>query len=224
MSLYVNHVLRPFWRTTTNRLWSTVASATQPAKQVKVPLKPPTNKMINEFKSAKIIIRVPVDKDPCVKLKPKELTCKINAALLMINAKIDDNIIQVKGASRLPSGDLLHCQDILLIHTYNHIAAHWILENCHCWTEIVHKDFTTMRPTFPVLLQSVPTKFDPADPNFIKELANQNHLPIEVFHTIHWLVKPIPPKTNGSLIIHVFDKLLAAKIGCSDLVFDGLVL
>ncbi|KAG0147866.1 hypothetical protein CROQUDRAFT_42194, partial [Cronartium quercuum f. sp. fusiforme G11] len=157
-----------------NRLWSTVASATQPAKQVKVPPKPPTNKMINEFKSAKIIIRVPVDKDPCAKLEPKELTCKINAALLTINAKIDDNLIQVKGASRLPSGDLL-------IHTYNRIAARWILENCHCWTEIVHKDFTTMRPTFPVLLQSVPTKFNPADPNFIKELANQNHLPIEVF-------------------------------------------
>ncbi|KAG0139585.1 hypothetical protein CROQUDRAFT_22488, partial [Cronartium quercuum f. sp. fusiforme G11] len=178
---------------------------------------PPTNRTINEFKSAKTIIRVPVDKDPCVKLKPKELTCKINAALLMINEKIDDNLIQVKGASRLLSGDLL-------IHTYNYIAAPWILENCHHWTEIVHKDFTTMKPTFPVLLKSVPTKFDPADPNFIKELANQNHLPIEVFHTIHWLVKPIPPKTNGSLIIHVFDKLLAPKIGCSDLVFDGLVL
>ncbi|KAG0150252.1 hypothetical protein CROQUDRAFT_38590, partial [Cronartium quercuum f. sp. fusiforme G11] len=77
--------------------------------------------------------------------------------------------------------------------------------------------------TYPVLLQSFPAKFNPEDPNFKKELAAQNHLPVEAFHTVTWLVKPLPPKTSGSLIIHLFDKLLAAKIGRGDLVFDSYI-
>ncbi|KAG0151011.1 hypothetical protein CROQUDRAFT_37362, partial [Cronartium quercuum f. sp. fusiforme G11] len=99
-----------------------------------------------------------------------------------------------------------------------------ILENRYRWTEIVHKEFTTLKPTFPVLLQSVPAHFTPEEPNFVKTLATQNHLPLDVFHSIRWLVKPQPPKAYGSLIIHVFDKYLAAKIGRGDLVYDGLVL
>ncbi|KAG0150272.1 hypothetical protein CROQUDRAFT_104383 [Cronartium quercuum f. sp. fusiforme G11] len=54
-----------------------------------------------------------------VKALPKP---PINAALLTINAKIDETPIQINGASRLPSGDLL-------IHAYDRIAACWILEN-----------------------------------------------------------------------------------------------
>ncbi|KAG0139134.1 hypothetical protein CROQUDRAFT_102097 [Cronartium quercuum f. sp. fusiforme G11] len=101
---------------TINRSWSAVAALNQPAKSMKMPPKPPTNKEINEFKSAKVVIRVPTDKDPCANLEPKELTCRINAALLAINVKLEDTPIQVKGPSRLPSGNLL-------IHTYNQIAA-----------------------------------------------------------------------------------------------------
>ncbi|KAG0139759.1 hypothetical protein CROQUDRAFT_54281 [Cronartium quercuum f. sp. fusiforme G11] len=76
-------------------------------KQVQAPTKPPTNKEIDELKSAKVIVRVPTDKDPCANLEPKELMCKVNAALLAINAKQNDSPIQVKGASRVPSGDIL---------------------------------------------------------------------------------------------------------------------
>ncbi|KAG0152402.1 hypothetical protein CROQUDRAFT_35185, partial [Cronartium quercuum f. sp. fusiforme G11] len=151
-------------------------------------------------------------------LDPKELTCRINAALLAINVKLGESPIQVKGASRPPSGDHL-------IHAYNRIAARWILEDRHRWMEIVHKDFTTLRPTFTVLRQSVLASFNPEEPSFVKNLATQNHLPFDSFHTIRWLVKPQPTKKSyGSLIIHFFNKILAAKIGCSDLVYDGLVL
>lgn len=101
-----------------------------------VPLKPPSNKTINEYKSAKVIIRVPDNTDLFANTTSKELLCKIKAALLTVGAKFEGNPIQVLGASRMQSGDLL-------IHTANRPSARWILNNQHEWTSIVHKEFTT---------------------------------------------------------------------------------
>ncbi|KAG0140197.1 hypothetical protein CROQUDRAFT_53639, partial [Cronartium quercuum f. sp. fusiforme G11] len=78
--------------------------------------------------------------------------------------------------------------------------------------------------TYPFLLQSFLAKFGLEDPNFKKELAAQNILLVEIFHMIKWLVKPQPPKAHRLLIINLFDKLLAAKIGREDLVLDGYIL
>ncbi|KAG0141391.1 hypothetical protein CROQUDRAFT_51760, partial [Cronartium quercuum f. sp. fusiforme G11] len=44
---------------------------------------------------------------PCTNLELKELMCKVNAASSAINDKQNNSPIQIKGASRLQSGDLL---------------------------------------------------------------------------------------------------------------------
>ncbi|KAG0148955.1 hypothetical protein CROQUDRAFT_105481 [Cronartium quercuum f. sp. fusiforme G11] len=97
-----------------------------------------------------------------------------------------------------------------LIHTHNRLAARWILENRHRWTEMIHKDFTTLRPTYPVLLQSFPTKFNPENPNFKKELAAQNLLrAINVWNQVMWLSdagtsKPAPSALEVTILVNAW--------------------
>lgn len=181
------------------------------------PMNPPSNRVINEFKSAKVIIRVPDSINPFANIQPKDLLCKINAALLLVGAKIDGNPIQALGASRMQSGNLL-------IHTANRPTARWLLWNRHEWTSTVHKDFVTSRPSHPVLLQLVPSSYDPSSTPFIQELITQNRLPVDAIQDCRWLVQPTASKNHGLIIVSFTDKSLATKIEKGDLFLDGLCL
>lgn len=197
------------------------ANAVKPSSSSMLPLpkpaNPPSNRAINEFKSAKVIIRVPDSVSPLLNIQPKDLLCKINAALLSVGAKIDSNPIQALGASKMQSGDLI-------IHTANRPAARWLLWNRHEWTSIVHKDFVTSRPSYPVLLQSVPSSYDPSSPPFIQDLTTQNRLSVDAIQDCRWLVQPPATKNHGSVIVSFVEKILADKISRGDLFLDGLCL
>lgn len=198
--------------------WANAAKTNlTPAFSLPAPMKPPSNRAINEFKSAKVVIRVPESTDPFFNIQPKDLLCKINVALLSVGAKIGDTPIKALGAARMESGDLI-------IHTANRPTARWLLWNRHLWSVAVHKDFITSRPSFPVLLQSVPASYDPSAACFSKELTQQNHLPVDAIQDCRWLVKPTAPKKHGSVIVSFVDKDLANKIGRGDLFLDGLCL
>lgn len=196
---------------------NTVKSNLPPVLPLSAPKKPPSNRLINKFKSSKVVIRVPDSTDPFANIKPKDLLCKINAALLATGAKIGDSPIQALGATRMKSGDLI-------IHTANRPAARWLLWNRHLWSHMVHKDFITSKPSFPVLIQSVPSSYDPSSTCFSQDLTQQNHLPVDAIQDCRWLVQPRAPKQHGSVIISFVDKELARKIGRGDLFLDGLCL
>lgn len=181
------------------------------------PMKPPSNRVINEFKTAKVVIRVPESTDPFANVQPKDLLCKINAALLSIGAKLGNVPIQILGANRMQSGDLI-------IHTANRPTARWLLWNRHLWSSTVHKDFVTSKPSFPILLQSVPASYNPSTPSFAQELIHQNRLPVDAIQDCRWLVQPTAPKKHGSVIVSLTNKDLAHKIGRGDLFLDGLCL
>lgn len=196
---------------------SAVKSNLPPTLSLSAPKIPPPNRVINEFKSSKVVIRVPESTDPFANIKPKDLLCKINAALLSIGAKIGNSPIQALGATRMQSGNLI-------IHTANRPTARWLLWNRHSWTSLVHKDFVTTRPSFPVLIQSVPSSYDPSSESFTQDLIIQNHLPVDTIQDCRWLVQPKAPKSHGSVIVSLIDKNLANKIGRGDLFLDGLCL
>lgn len=99
-----------------------------------------------------------------------------------------------------------------------------MLWNRHLWTSKVHKDFITSKPSYPVLLQSVPSSFDPSSTLFTKELTKQNRLPIDSICYCRWLTQPVGSKKHGSVIVYVYNKELAQKIERGDLFLDGLCL
>lgn len=92
------------------------------------------------------------------------------------------------------------------------------------WSSIVHKDFITSKPSFPVLIQSVPATYDPSSAYFIQELTQKNHLPVDAIQDCRWLVHPTAPKKHGSVIVGFVERNLASKIGRGDLFLDGLCL
>lgn len=171
--------------------------------------------MVNEFKASKTVIRVPTSSDPCKGLDPAALTVKVNGALLAIDACLqDDSIVQVLSAARLQLGDIL-------IHTKNRLTVRWVLENHHLWTPKIHKDFVTLSPSFPVLLQAVPGSHFPGQDLFVDKLLKPNRaLPKGSIHTTCWLVKP-PVEKEGSVLIHFFDKTIADKVSKGNLVLDS---
>lgn len=200
------------------RSWATVTKTPHPMiLPMSVQAKPAANKVVNEYKAAEVVIRVPENNDLFANITSKELLRKVNAALLSVGAKINGNPIQALGASRMQSGDLM-------IHTGNRPSAHWILGNRHEWTSVVHKEFKTSRPNYPVPPQSVPSSYNPPSPSFTQELISQNRLPVESIQDCRWLIKPLGNKKHGSVIVSLLDKDLANKIGRGDLFLDGLCL
>lgn len=87
----------------------------------------PSKKLINKYKPSSLIIRRLPDTNPFPDMTPPEITSTINNVLKEIDAKLENEHIQVKGVTRLQSGDLK-------IYAKSRAATKWLFEHKHKWT------------------------------------------------------------------------------------------
>ncbi|KAG0143733.1 hypothetical protein CROQUDRAFT_21695, partial [Cronartium quercuum f. sp. fusiforme G11] len=154
----------------------------------------PPNKIVKQFKPAQLIIYMPAEKAPFKGGKPKEITDMVNKALGSIKARLDGELIWVRGASVLPSGN------IKLYVASQHIKA-WLLHNKHLWSTLAHPDLVTTQTRFPVLIHSVPMDIDPASGEFIASFVAENVIPKDEISGMRWHVKPSGEVAHSSILM-----------------------
>ncbi|KAG0150360.1 hypothetical protein CROQUDRAFT_680861 [Cronartium quercuum f. sp. fusiforme G11] len=187
--------------------WATVASKN--ASPIRITERaiatlkpPPPNKVVNQFKPAQLIIYAPAGKSPFKGRSPKEVTDAVNRALASIEASLEGNPIQVRGASVLPSGD------IKLFMASQHDKA-WLLHNKHWWSTLAHPDFVTAQTQFPVLIHSVPANADPESDSFLANFVTENGIPRDKLTSTRWLVRPDTEAAHGSIVMNFTNKQVA---------------
>lgn len=170
--------------------WATAAKLpSKPTKPHPVlltqPAPPPPSKVINSFKPSHVIIRKPDDntKTPFKNCTPTEIVDEVTKALKKVEAKIDDNPIEVKAAQLLPSGDVK-------LYTATRREANWLLNNRHTWSSLADPELITQPPKFPVILHSVPSHIGVECGVFAAKLADQNGWKSGVVHGARWLSNP----------------------------------
>jgi hypothetical protein len=181
---------------------------------------PPSNRILNEFKSAFFVIRKSVpDSRPFFQMSPSDITAKVNKVLKENEAKTDvGSEISIKGVARLPSGDFK-------FFTQTRFFANWLLEHKHEWTHLCDPTLITPPSTFPVILHSVPISFTPTNPSSLADLCKENHIHPAHIHSARWLGNPqANKKSHGSLIVNFREKELAKKIERGSLFFNSLCL
>ncbi|KAG0151234.1 hypothetical protein CROQUDRAFT_706104 [Cronartium quercuum f. sp. fusiforme G11] len=158
--------------------------------------------IVNQFKPVQLIIYAPAGKALLKGCKLKEVTDAVNKALGSIEARLEGELVQVRGASVLPSGD------IKLYVASRQIKA-WLLHNKHLWSTLAHPDLITTQTRFPVLIHSVPMDTDPASGEFIASFAAENAIPKDEIAGARWLVKPSGEAAHGSIVMNFTSKQVA---------------
>ncbi|OAV89214.1 hypothetical protein PTTG_07771 [Puccinia triticina 1-1 BBBD Race 1] len=138
---------------------------------------PPSNRVLNEFKPAFLIICKTIpDSRPFFQMSPPEITKKVNDVLKDIEATTaDGSTIKVKGVARLPSGDFK-------FFTQTRFAADWLLKHKHEWTHLCDPTLITPPLTFPVILHLVPISFTPSNKSTLAELCRENNIHPDHIH------------------------------------------
>ncbi|KAA1078056.1 hypothetical protein PGT21_027814 [Puccinia graminis f. sp. tritici] len=152
---------------------------------------PPSQRIINEFKPASIVIRKTVpDSRPFFMKSPSDITKITNSILSSIEAKTDDNTpITIRGVATLPSGDFK-------FFTQSRFAAKWLLENKHKWTHLCDPNLITPPSSFPVIVHSVPISFTPSNQSSISELCKENNIDPKDVLSVRWLGNPTEKKQS----------------------------
>ncbi|EGF96988.1 uncharacterized protein MELLADRAFT_114685 [Melampsora larici-populina 98AG31] len=146
------------------------------------------------------------------------ITIAINKALKEIDAKIEEELIQVKGVTRLQSGDLR-------IYAKSRIMTKWLFENKHKWTHRADPLLVTPPSKYPVILHSIPTYFEATDNFFKTELCKENGIEEIKVQSIKWLGRPKEDgKAHGSIILNLLDKEVAAKVEKGGLFLQSMYL
>ncbi|KAH9809154.1 hypothetical protein DFH28DRAFT_906209 [Melampsora americana] len=179
---------------------------------------PPPKRLINEYKPSSLIIRRLPDTNPFPEMTPPEITSTINNVLKEIDAKLEDEQIQIKGVTRLQSGDLK-------IYAKSRAATKWLFEHKHKWTHKADPLLVTPPSKYPVILHSIPTIFDPTSVSFKTELCGENGIDQEKIQAIKWLGRPKEEgKTHGSIVLALFDKEVASKVEKGGLFLQNMYL
>lgn len=162
--------------------------------------------MINKFKAATLIIHKTPGSEPFKGMKSSEIVLRINNALTSVNAKVNDNPVKIRGASILPSGDILMNMD-------NRLMKSWLLDNKHLWTRLAHEDFVTSQTRYPVLFNYAPADLDVDNTDFPRQISTENDIPLDMIHSVKWLKHPKDTgKKHGTIILNVLDKDLAHRL------------
>lgn len=103
--------------------WAAGAAAKphQPPKiRSQAPRPPPTNDHINQFKPSQVVIRAMKDRTPFKGLTANTIVEQVNVALEKVKAVVDDQLVRVKAAHTIPSGDIK-------FYTATRKMAQWLL-------------------------------------------------------------------------------------------------
>lgn len=175
-------------------------------KPMSAPSPPPKNAVINKFKAATLIIHKTPGSEPFKGMKSSEIVLRINNALSSIDATVNGTPVKIRGASILPSGDILMNMD-------NRLMKSWLLDNKHIWTKLAHNDFITSQTRYPVLFNFAPADLDVDNPGFLQQISTENDIPIEMIHSAKWLTHPKDSgKKHGTIVLSLLDKELAHKL------------
>ncbi|MBW0484183.1 hypothetical protein O181_023898 [Austropuccinia psidii MF-1] len=121
----------------------------------------------NKFKKFGVTIRPKFGQTkPFNKKKPLVITNAINGALLKVNAKTDNTLIQIRVVTQLPSGDVS-------LFTKPIVEAKWLLLNENTCTQLANPNFITSSNTYPILAHLSPTILDIEDKININKLLKQ---------------------------------------------------
>lgn len=175
-------------------------------KPMTTPHPPPKNVKINKFKAATLIIHKTPGSEPFKGMKSAEIVLRINNALSSVNATVNGSPVKIRGASILPSGDVLMNMD-------NRLMKNWLLDNKHTWTKLAHSEFITAQTRYPVLFNFAPADLDVDNADFPQKISIENDIPIEMIHSVKWLKHPNDTgKKHGTIILSLLDKDLAHKL------------
>lgn len=175
-------------------------------KPTQMPSPPPKNVDINKFKAATLIIHKSPGSEPFKGMKSSEIVHRVNTALSSINATVQGSQVKIRGASILPSGDVLMNMDNRLMKT-------WLLDNKHVWTKLAHNDFETPQTRYPVLFNYVPADIDVDNEDFPQKISAENDIPVDLIHSVKWLKHPKDTgKRHGTIVLNLLDKELAHKL------------
>lgn len=87
--------------------WASVTAKKHQPKEPKTQkFVPPPNSIINEFKTASLIIHTPPGFSALETMSATDITTKINNILISINATVDSQLVDVAAVAILPSKDL----------------------------------------------------------------------------------------------------------------------
>ncbi|MBW0484590.1 hypothetical protein O181_024305 [Austropuccinia psidii MF-1] len=199
-----------------------VLTRNQPPRPSFLPNKPPPalqmpqSQDTNKFKKHNIVIRPRFGQPkPFEGKTTQEIYNKINKALIDVNAKSDNNPIQIKAVIRYPSGDVK-------VFTKTRQEAVWLLNHRAEWTHLADPIFVTSPTLFPVIAHSCPTYLDLDDKANVENLLQQNEIEEKNVNKVRWIGHPREEeKTHGSIILHFMDKTTARHIIQGGLIFDG---
>lgn len=203
---------------------SWAAAAKLPSKPLKPlpivltqPSPPPPPRVINSFKPSHVIIRKPDDatKAPFKNCTPAEIVEGVTKALRKIEAKLDDQPINVKAAQLLPSGDIK-------LYTATRREASWLLNNRHLWTSLADPELITQPPKYPVILHSVPSNIGVECGVFAAKLSDQNGWAPGVVQGARWLSNPKSTgKAFGSVVLNLLDHDIMKRVEKSGVYCDS---
>lgn len=207
-----------------NKPMSWVTAAKLPAEPAKTSpavltrtAPPPSTKVINSFKPSHVIIRKPDDasKMPFKGCTPSEIVEGVKKALQKIEAKIEDQPIDIKAAQLLPSGDIK-------LYTATTREASWLLNNRHLWTSLADPALITQPPKYPVILHSVLSNIGVECGVFAANLAEQNRWKSGVVQDARWLSNPKSTgKAFGSVVLNLLDQDITKRIERSGVFCDS---
>jgi hypothetical protein len=177
------------------------------------PPPPPTNKELNEFKPGRFVIRSAPNTSPFNDLSAEQIKEKTNNVLQTIQLELDGKVAVIKGASKLPSNDIV-------FFTKTRAEAQILLENKHLWTEKADSSLVTQPNRYPVLLHGFPVIFQPNNAEHIQHLVIENNLDPSEIVGARWLKPPTDPEQkHGSILLFLLSKTIAEKVERSGLFF-----
>ncbi|EFP91013.1 uncharacterized protein PGTG_17285 [Puccinia graminis f. sp. tritici CRL 75-36-700-3] len=123
-----------------------------------------------------------------------------------MNATVDGEIVAIRGASMLLSGDVS-------FYINNCGQQKWLMENKHLWSKEVHVDLESTPSTFLVMAHGVLRSFDIGNPASIALLASENNFQATNLARVRWMgSNKGTAKKAGSIILSFTNKDLAIRV------------
>ncbi|OAV98268.1 hypothetical protein PTTG_25723 [Puccinia triticina 1-1 BBBD Race 1] len=167
--------------------------------------RPPPAQVIASLKPKRVIIHSN-PANPTLKVPSGALVQKANEALLGLDARVEGELVAIRGASVMPSGDVS-------FYTKNRAHQKWLMDNKHLWSKTVHPDLESTPSTYSVMAHGVPKTFDIGKPTSLAQLASENNFQVTDLARVRWMGSNEPSaKKAGSLVLSFTNKDLARRV------------
>ncbi|OAV99222.1 hypothetical protein PTTG_06849 [Puccinia triticina 1-1 BBBD Race 1] len=185
----------------------TLTAASTPAASIHVPAtRPPPKQTIISLKPKRVIIHSNLENNTLKDVPSFALVQKANEALLGLDAKVDGELVAIRGASKLPSGDVT-------FYTKDRSHQKWLMANKHVWSKAVHPALEATPSTYLVMAHGIPKSFDIGNPANLAQLASENLFQATDLARVRLMGSNEPlEKKAGSIILSFTDKDLASHI------------